>query len=126
MTLSEYLLPSTGFEPAYLKLYRTAELLQRTKQVLEELGQYYICPRDYVGDRLANKTATCKTGRYAQVSSYFPHFLERKIVCAVGKAPTQFSFPCATYAVCFAKTLILVNLIVVWKLRLNGWRIWLD
>ena len=38
MTLSEYLLSSTGFEPAYLKLYRTAELLQRTKQVLEELG----------------------------------------------------------------------------------------
>ena len=76
MALSEYLLPSTDFEPAYLKLYRTGELLQRTKQALEELDQCYICPRNCGVDRLADKTATCKTGRYAQVSSYFPHFGE--------------------------------------------------
>ena len=92
MTLSEYLLPSTGFEPAYLKLYRTAELLQRTKQVLEELGQYYICLRDYGGDRLANKTATCKTGRYAQVSSYFPIFWRGRLFARLEKLRHNFLF----------------------------------
>ena len=98
MTLSEYLLPSTGFEPAYLKLYRTAELLQRTKQVLEELGQDYICLRDYGGDRLANKTATCKTGRSAQVSSYFPHFGEED--CLRGwKGPGTIFF--SMWNICF-------------------------
>ena len=76
VTSSEYLLPSMGFEPAYAKLYGTGELQQRVEQALEELGRCYICPRDCGVDRLADKTAACKTGRYAQVSSYFPHFGE--------------------------------------------------
>ena len=33
------------------------------------MGQYDICPRDCGVGRLADKTATCKTGRYVQVSS---------------------------------------------------------
>ncbi|MBF8283769.1 MAG: hypothetical protein HW378_2684, partial [Anaerolineales bacterium] len=32
-----------------------------------------VCPRDCRADRLADKTAACKTGRYARVSSCFPH-----------------------------------------------------
>ncbi len=34
------------------------------------------CPRDCRVNRLENKWAACKTGRYAVVSSYFPHFGE--------------------------------------------------
>jgi putative pyruvate formate lyase activating enzyme len=35
-----------------------------------------VCPRDCAVDRLHDKWSACKTGRYAQVSSYFPHFGE--------------------------------------------------
>jgi putative pyruvate formate lyase activating enzyme len=35
-----------------------------------------VCPRDCDVDRLGDKYAFCKTGRYAVVGSYFPHFGE--------------------------------------------------
>lgn len=34
------------------------------------------CPRDCHVDRLKNRWSACKTGRYALVSSFFPHFGE--------------------------------------------------
>jgi putative pyruvate formate lyase activating enzyme len=43
---------------------------------LESLGHCLVCPRDCGVDRMADKTAACKTGRFARVSSYFPHFGE--------------------------------------------------
>ena len=120
VTSSEYLLPSMDFEPAYAKLYGTGELQQRVEQALEELGRCYICPRDCGVDRLADKTAACKTGRYAQVSSYFPHFGEED--CLRGwEVAAQFSFLCAIYAACSAKTLISVKSIVVRRSRLASW-----
>jgi putative pyruvate formate lyase activating enzyme len=64
------------FEPAYLALYRSGELLRRAEAAIAGLEECRVCPRDCRVDRLADKTAACKTGRYAQVSSYFPHFGE--------------------------------------------------
>ncbi len=52
------------------------ELKRRAEAALERLSRCLVCPRDCGVDRLANKTAACHTGRYAQVSSYFPHFGE--------------------------------------------------
>jgi putative pyruvate formate lyase activating enzyme len=37
------------------------------------LQQCRVCPRNCNVNRLADDTAACKTGRFAQVSSYFPH-----------------------------------------------------
>ena len=73
---SKFFLSSQEFEPAYLRLYHTGELQKRTQQVLESLRSCRVCPRDCGVDRLANKTAACKTGRYARVGSYFAHFGE--------------------------------------------------
>ncbi len=68
--------PSKGFEPAYLRLHRSGELAQRAERALERLHDCHVCPRNCGVDRMADKTAACKTGRHALVGSYFPHFGE--------------------------------------------------
>lgn len=73
---SNFFLSSESFEPAYLHLYRTGELRRRAHEAIEGLASCRVCPRDCKVDRLADKTAACKTGRYARVSNYFPHFGE--------------------------------------------------
>uniref|UniRef100_A0A7C1JYF0 Radical SAM protein n=1 Tax=Caldilinea aerophila TaxID=133453 RepID=A0A7C1JYF0_9CHLR len=64
------------FRPAYLTLYPSGELRLRAQEAIAGLAHCRVCPRDCEVDRLANKTGVCRTGRYARVSSYFPHFGE--------------------------------------------------
>ena len=71
-----FTIPGEDFEPAYLALHRRGELMQRVQAALESLAHCEVCPRDCGIDRLADETRVCKTGRYARVSSYFPHFGE--------------------------------------------------
>lgn len=71
-----YTISRASFEPAYLALHRTGELQRRAQMAVAGLSECRVCPRDCKVNRLANKTATCKTGRYARVSSYFPHLGE--------------------------------------------------
>jgi putative pyruvate formate lyase activating enzyme len=73
---AQFFISQTDFEPAYLALHRSGELRQRAAAGLERLTHCLVCPRDCGVDRTADKTAACKTGRYAKVSSYFPHFGE--------------------------------------------------
>jgi putative pyruvate formate lyase activating enzyme len=65
-----------GFEPAYLRLHRSGELRRRAEAALERLADCRVCPRNCGVDRLADRTAACKSGRHARVGSYFPHFGE--------------------------------------------------
>ena len=67
---------SENFEPAYMKLFRTGELYRRSREGLRHLKNCKVCPRDCEVDRLNDEWALCKTGRYAWVSSHFPHFGE--------------------------------------------------
>lgn len=71
-----FLIRSRDFEPAYMALHRTGELRRRAEAALERLSHCLVCPRNCGVDRMANKTAACKTGRYARVASYFAHFGE--------------------------------------------------
>lgn len=71
-----------NFTPAYLPLFESGELKQRSKLALAELEACYLCPRSCGVDRLNDEVGVCKTGRYAMVSSYFPHFGEE--VCLRG------------------------------------------
>ena len=64
------------FTPAYLRLYESGELARRVERALALLEDCTLCPRDCHVNRLADKFAVCKTGRYAVVDSYFPHFGE--------------------------------------------------
>ncbi|MFQ5616003.1 MAG: radical SAM protein [Anaerolineales bacterium] len=70
------MIPAKDFEPAYVALYRSGELRRRVEEAVAGLESCRVCPRDCKVDRLASKTAACHTGRYAQVSSYFPHLGE--------------------------------------------------
>jgi putative pyruvate formate lyase activating enzyme len=71
-----FVISSRDFEPAYLALHRRGELVKRAELALKELADCHVCPRDCGVNRLEDKTAVCKIGRYARVSSYFPHFGE--------------------------------------------------
>lgn len=76
ITSPRHTIQSKEFEPAYLALHRTGELLRRTEKAVAGLRQCRVCPRNCEVDRLAGRTAVCKTGRYARVSSCFPHLGE--------------------------------------------------
>ncbi|HSR52484.1 MAG TPA: radical SAM protein [Acidobacteriota bacterium] len=52
----------------------------RVERALEELRDCRACPRDCGVNRLEDKWAACKTGRYAVVSSAFPHFGEEDVL----------------------------------------------
>ena len=75
-TKDDFFISSHDFEPAYMALYRSGELQKRVDQAIAGLSECRVCPRDCAVDRLQGKTAVCKTGRYAMVSSYFAHFGE--------------------------------------------------
>jgi putative pyruvate formate lyase activating enzyme len=68
-------LPMLPFQPAYLALPAGA-LRARADRAVAELSDCRLCPRDCGVNRLANAWSACKTGRYALVSSAFPHFGE--------------------------------------------------
>jgi putative pyruvate formate lyase activating enzyme len=76
LTSSQYTIRAADFEPAYLALHRAGELQRRAEKAIAGLRECRVCPRNCQVDRLVDKTAACKTGRYAQVSSYFPHLGE--------------------------------------------------
>ena len=62
-------------KPAYLSL-PPGELRRRAEEAVAALADCRLCPRDCGVDRVTGKWAACKTGRYAVVSSAFPHFGE--------------------------------------------------
>ncbi|MFQ5848147.1 MAG: radical SAM protein [Candidatus Methylomirabilales bacterium] len=69
-------LAKTQYEPGYVALSRSGELERRAEQALGMLACCTVCPRDCEINRLQGEKAVCKTGRYAAVGSYFPHFGE--------------------------------------------------
>ncbi len=58
--------------PAYLGL-PLAELRRCAAVAVEGLASCTACPRNCRVNRLENKTAACRSGRYARIASYFPH-----------------------------------------------------
>ncbi len=63
----------SDFQPAYLPLFESGELAARAERARQMLECCSACPRNCRVDRLHDKFAVCKTGRYAIVSSYGPH-----------------------------------------------------
>src|SRR5262249_13287393 len=64
------------YTPSYLKLYESGELERRVEAALSDLERCRVCAWHCDVNRLQNEKKVCKTGRYARVSSYFPHFGE--------------------------------------------------
>jgi len=79
--------------PAYRYLSSQA-LLDRADRALASLADCRACPRDCGVNRLEDKWAACKTGRYATVSSHFPHFGEEDCLRGWNGSGTLFFAHC--------------------------------
>jgi putative pyruvate formate lyase activating enzyme len=64
------------FEPSYLKLYESGELVGRIEKLYKILESCELCPRKCRVNRLEGEKGRCKSGEKLVVSSYFPHFGE--------------------------------------------------
>ena len=71
-----FLLDDCDFEPACLRVFREGGMPARVEAALAELADCHACPRNCACNRLKNETRACHTGRFAIVSSAFPHFGE--------------------------------------------------
>jgi putative pyruvate formate lyase activating enzyme len=71
----KFLLRRRDFEPAYRKL-PAGELRRRAAQAVAGLAACNFCPRRCGANRLEGKEGVCRTGRAAQVGSFFPHLGE--------------------------------------------------
>jgi putative pyruvate formate lyase activating enzyme len=73
-------MPST--HPAYLETFESGELARRAEQAIESLADCAACGRQCHVDRLSQTDlkSYCRTGRYAYVSSCFPHHGEESVL----------------------------------------------
>ncbi len=79
-------------DPSYVSLFRTGELASRTREALKALEDCCLCPRQCHADRTKGAEGACRTGRYARVASFSPHFgEERPLVGSSGSGTIFFS-----------------------------------
>lgn len=81
-------------EAAYLKAYKEGFLQERIKKALSILKCCVLCPRTCKVNRLEGDRGVCRTGRYAKVSSYGPHFGEEDPLVGTGGSGTVFFTHC--------------------------------
>jgi len=81
-------------EPSYLKLYSRGVLQKRVEEALSRLTHCELCPRECGVDRTKGEIGFCRTGRYAVVSSYNPHFGEESPLVGTGGSGTIFFTHC--------------------------------
>jgi putative pyruvate formate lyase activating enzyme len=99
------------FSPAYLRLHESGELNKRVERAREALASCRACPRNCRVDRLADKFAVCKTGRYAVVGSYFAHFGEEDCLRGWNGSGTIF------FSGCNLRCVFCQNFDISWQLR---------
>jgi len=83
-----------GQEPSYLKLHAQGLLQRRVDEALSRLTHCELCPRECGVDRTKGEKGFCRTGRYAVVSSYNPHFGEESPLVGTGGSGTIFFTHC--------------------------------
>ncbi|HQM19814.1 MAG TPA: radical SAM protein [Deltaproteobacteria bacterium] len=81
-------------EPSYRKLHESGALEERIVSALEALKSCRVCPRDCRVDRTGGETGRCRTGRYASVASFSPHFGEEAPLVGSGGSGTIFFSSC--------------------------------
>jgi len=78
---------------AYVKL-GIKELQKRAEEALARLGECKLCPRECGVNRLAGEKGFCRTGRYAWIASFGPHFGEERVLVGGGGSGTIFFTHC--------------------------------
>ncbi|MBI2486722.1 MAG: radical SAM protein [Deltaproteobacteria bacterium] len=82
------------------------EKVERAIQVLEKCE---VCPRNCHINRLENRTAVCRTGRFAYVASAFPHFGEEDCLRGWSGSGTIF------FSFCNLKCVFCQNFDISWE-----------
>lgn len=80
--------------PAYLSLHESGRLAARIEALTAMLSSCRLCPRSCGVNRLEGETGFCRTGRYAVVASYGPHFGEERPLVGRGGSGTIFFTHC--------------------------------
>jgi putative pyruvate formate lyase activating enzyme len=80
--------------PAYINLHRNGVLVGRINDAVRLLKECRLCPRSCGTDRLTGKSGFCRTGRFAQVASYGPHFGEEAPLVGTHGSGTIFFSSC--------------------------------
>jgi len=81
-------------EPSYIKLYHSGELKKRVEEAISLLESCKLCPRECGVNRLKGEKGFCRTGRYAIVASYNPHFGEEAPLVGRNGSGTIFISSC--------------------------------
>ena len=88
------------FEPGYLKLHRSGELLARAGVMWDMMRTCRLCPRECENDRLAGqKGEYCKATSRLRISSFNPHFGEEKPLVGRNGSGTVFFTHCGLLCV---------------------------
>ncbi len=99
------------FQPAYLRLSESGELHRRVERAVSLLESCTACPRNCRVNRLEDKFAVCRTGRYAVVSSYGPHHGEEDCLRGWSGSGTIF------FSGCNLRCVFCQNFDISWHLR---------
>jgi putative pyruvate formate lyase activating enzyme len=84
-----------GFEPAYLKLHNTGELVNRAEKLWTIMESCRLCPRKCGVNRLEGMSGFCHSpGSTLVISSYHPHFGEEKPLVGTSGSGTIFITHC--------------------------------
>jgi putative pyruvate formate lyase activating enzyme len=94
---SDFVVPEAT--PAYLDPAVRASLGSRAKAAQKELADCCACPRNCKVDRLTDEMGVCKTGRYARVTSAFPHQGEEDCLRGTRGSGTIFFSMCNLHCV---------------------------
>lgn len=85
----------TGFEPAYLKLYKTGELKKRADKLMSIMKACKLCPRQCGVNRLKGIEGFCRApGVELVVSAAHPHFGEERSLVGEKGSGTIFLSHC--------------------------------
>ena len=87
--------PSSGFEPAYLKLHKTGELEMRAEKLWAIMENCRLCPRKCEVNRHKGMRGVCQApGTTLAISAFHPHFGEERSLVGNGGSGTIFLTHC--------------------------------
>jgi putative pyruvate formate lyase activating enzyme len=84
----------TRADASYIRLIEQGKLAEKIRSVRSMLHACTLCPRECRVDRLSGQTGVCKTGAYAWVSSYTPHYGEEAPLVGTNGSGTIFFAHC--------------------------------
>jgi len=79
---------------SYISLIEQGKLEEKIRSARSKLQACTLCPRECRVDRLKGQTGVCKTGKYAWVSSYSPHYGEEAPLVGTNGSGTIFFTHC--------------------------------